>query len=124
MRTRTPAVKALRTEGLHCEINLNPQGSRIAVTDERESAIKLLIFSSVEFASSMKYLLYSEPLGRWLSSFIFCNESTIFFMFLTLRSWESTISAKASSGGIALHIRGFCFEMTARFFFSRFFTIR
>src|ERR671919_788560 len=84
MRSRTPAVKALTTDALHCESSLNPQGSRVAVTEERESAIRLLILSRVELASSMKYLLSSEPLGRWLSSFIFCKESTI------LLRWDCT----------------------------------
>jgi hypothetical protein len=123
MRSRTPAVKAFRIDGLHCESNLNPHGSRVAVTEARESAIRLPIFSRVAFASSMKYLLSSEPFGRWLSSFIFCKESTTFLMFFTLRSCKLTISAKASSGGIALHISGFCLEMTASFFFSSFFTV-
>jgi hypothetical protein len=93
------------------------------VTEERESTIRLFIFSRVKFASSMKYLLSSEPLGRWLSSFIFCKDSIIFLIFFTLRSCKLTISVKASSGGIALHISGFCLEMTASFFFSSFFNV-
>ena len=61
--TRTPLVRALTIDGLHCETSLIPQPSRAADTDVRELLISSEIFARADSASSSAFPLSPLAFG-------------------------------------------------------------